>query len=278
MNYYEHHIGDYAAATAHLSWDEDMAYTRLIRVYYHNEKGIPAAQAYRLARAQTPEQREAVDTVLDEFFVLDDDMWIQKRCEEEIERFQDKQSKAKASAKARWDKEKRTQCERNADAMQTQCEGNAPRHQTPDTNTSTSLRSVDGARATRLPKDWKPPDEGWEMAIKALGTNAAIVELDKFRDYWLAKAGKDSTKRDWAATWRNWVRKASEYAKNRRDSSGGERLSAVERVRRKNAAALEGDGEILASDDGGVRPQVDECTRGRTNGVVVDGSFRDVDG
>ena len=31
MNYYEHHIGDYDADISHLSWAEDMAYTRLIR-------------------------------------------------------------------------------------------------------------------------------------------------------------------------------------------------------------------------------------------------------
>ena len=42
MNYFEHHIGDYAAATAHLSWDEDMAYSRLLRWYYQHEKPLPA--------------------------------------------------------------------------------------------------------------------------------------------------------------------------------------------------------------------------------------------
>ena len=31
MNYYEHHIGDYAEATAHLTFVEDAAYSRLIR-------------------------------------------------------------------------------------------------------------------------------------------------------------------------------------------------------------------------------------------------------
>ncbi len=29
MNFYKHHIGDYAKATEHLSWDEDQAYTRM---------------------------------------------------------------------------------------------------------------------------------------------------------------------------------------------------------------------------------------------------------
>ena len=40
MNYYEHHLGDWAAATGHLTWDEDMAYTRLLRAYYHAERPI----------------------------------------------------------------------------------------------------------------------------------------------------------------------------------------------------------------------------------------------
>jgi uncharacterized protein YdaU (DUF1376 family) len=31
VNYYKHHIGDYAEATAHLSFVEDAAYLRLMR-------------------------------------------------------------------------------------------------------------------------------------------------------------------------------------------------------------------------------------------------------
>lgn len=86
MNFYKHHLGDYAAATMHLSWDEDMAFSRLLRVYYQHEKPISPdkVQAYRLARAITPTQKKAVDTVLLEFFVLAADGWHQKRCDEEI--------------------------------------------------------------------------------------------------------------------------------------------------------------------------------------------------
>ena len=89
MNYYEHHIGDYDADTAHLSWLEDLAYTRLIRLYYRKELPIPAdvADAARLIRAQTKEQRQAVESVLREFFVLRDDGWHQKRCDSDLARF-----------------------------------------------------------------------------------------------------------------------------------------------------------------------------------------------
>ena len=72
MNYYEHHIRDYDAATAHLTWDQDMAYSRLLRWYYRKEQPIPAdiAEACRQVRASSKPQRDAVEAVLREFFVL----------------------------------------------------------------------------------------------------------------------------------------------------------------------------------------------------------------
>ena len=61
MNYYEHHIGDYAQATAHLSILEDGAYIRCIRKYYADEKPLPAdiAAVQRLVGARTREERLA---------------------------------------------------------------------------------------------------------------------------------------------------------------------------------------------------------------------------
>jgi uncharacterized protein YdaU (DUF1376 family) len=84
MNFYKHHLGDYDGATAHLTWDEDMAYTRLLRTYYRREAPIPAAEAYRLVRASSKAQREAVDSVLGEFFSKGEGGWRNKRADEEI--------------------------------------------------------------------------------------------------------------------------------------------------------------------------------------------------
>lgn len=93
MNFYKHHIGDYDADTAHLTWLEDMAYTRLMRLYYRREAPIPSelSQACRLVRAVSKQEREAVESVLNEFFVLEDDGWHNKRCDMEIG---EKQTKA----------------------------------------------------------------------------------------------------------------------------------------------------------------------------------------
>lgn len=87
MNFYPHHIGDYLTATAHLSWLEDCAYRRLLDVYYSREKPIPDdAAAVRLVRASSKDEREAVKTVLHEFFNLTETGWVHNRCEEEIEK------------------------------------------------------------------------------------------------------------------------------------------------------------------------------------------------
>ena len=89
MNFYKHHIGDYDADTAHLSWVEDMAYTRLLRLYYRRERPVPAdvGEACRLVRASTKDQRQAVVDVLQEFFVLADDGWHQGRADTELARY-----------------------------------------------------------------------------------------------------------------------------------------------------------------------------------------------
>jgi uncharacterized protein YdaU (DUF1376 family) len=86
VNYYEHHIRDYDAATAHLTWDQDMAYARLIRWYYRKEQPIPAdiAEACRQVRATSKPQRDAVEAVLKEFFVLREDGWHQETCDDAI--------------------------------------------------------------------------------------------------------------------------------------------------------------------------------------------------
>jgi len=147
LNYYEHHIGDFAEATAHLSFVEDAAYSRLIRKYYAQEKPLPAdtKAVQRLVGARSKDEREAVDSVLHEFFDLQADGWHQARCDAEIARYQDKQAKAKRSAQARWNaKPPHSEGNANAyanaspDAMRTHSEGNAL--QSPDT--SLSLRAM----------------------------------------------------------------------------------------------------------------------------------------
>jgi uncharacterized protein YdaU (DUF1376 family) len=148
LNYYERHIGDYLKDTAHLSILEHGAYGRLLDVYYTKESPIPAAQVARLIGARSKEELQALQVVLDEFFVQVGDAYTHTRCDREIARYKAKQDKAAASANARWGNDKsppqkhanamRTHSERipqaSANSMQSACDGHAPSNQTPVTS------------------------------------------------------------------------------------------------------------------------------------------------
>lgn len=176
MNYFEHHIGDYDQATAHLSGVEDGIYHRLIRRYMATERPLPAdvPALQRLVRAHSRDEKKAVQTVLAEFFELREDGYHQHRCDEEIARFQEKSAKAKKSAEARWGQQRP---DANADAnasvkhdasdMRSHSEGNAPRArpQTPDTNLHTPVTPH------------SPPEGGGAPSPKRKRTKAAESTL-----------------------------------------------------------------------------------------------------
>jgi uncharacterized protein YdaU (DUF1376 family) len=223
VNYYERHIGDYLKDTAHLSLLEHGIYTRLLDVYYTRESGIPVAEVARLIGARSRDEKEALQAVLAEFFVLDADRWTQARCESEIARYQDKQRKAKAAADARWSESGRNANafpSADAQAMRTHSEGNATREhrgaraptrpQSPDTRPHSEAELPQRRRGSRLPDDWQPADESGVIRELALQPGNVVAELRKFRDFWASKPGKDGTKLDWQATWRNWLRSAAE--------------------------------------------------------------------
>jgi uncharacterized protein YdaU (DUF1376 family) len=99
LNYYERHLGDYAKDTAHLTMIEHGAYGILLDRYYATECGIPAEQVHRLARARTREEKQAVDSVLSDFFELVDGVWMNHRAEEEIAKAQTKIKAAQENGK-----------------------------------------------------------------------------------------------------------------------------------------------------------------------------------
>ena len=108
MNFYPFHIGDYASATQHLTLEEDAMYRRLLDLQYMSEKPLPKEerQLYRLTRAATESHREAMLTVLREFFDETPEGWISRRAMAEIEVMQEKQQKQKDKAIKRWQSHK----------------------------------------------------------------------------------------------------------------------------------------------------------------------------
>jgi uncharacterized protein YdaU (DUF1376 family) len=115
VNFYKHHIGDYAQATAHLTFVEDAAYTRMLRKYYAEEKPLPGDtnKVIRLVGARTKEERQAVIDVLDEFFTLEDDgCYHNKRADAEIATAQEGEAEREAKAANERERQRRQREER----------------------------------------------------------------------------------------------------------------------------------------------------------------------
>lgn len=86
MHYYQFHIGDYRAATAHLSNEEDLAYRRLLDMYYDTESPIPADTQWVARRIRVPE--EVVKIVLQDMFSRDEfGTWSHQRAGQEIAKY-----------------------------------------------------------------------------------------------------------------------------------------------------------------------------------------------
>lgn len=64
-------------------------------------------------------------------------------------------------------------------------------------------------RGTRLPEGWAPSEDLIEWARREAPA-AGPRDHEDFVDYWTAATGARAAKADWPATWRRWMRKASD--------------------------------------------------------------------
>jgi uncharacterized protein YdaU (DUF1376 family) len=85
MHHYPFHPGDYLLDTVHLDAMHDLAYRRLLDLYYSSEEPIPL-ETQRVATRLRMET-QVVASVLAEFFLQQEDGWHQARCDTEINRY-----------------------------------------------------------------------------------------------------------------------------------------------------------------------------------------------
>ena len=217
MHYYQFNIGDYASHTAHLDELEDLAFRRMLDWCYTHEIPLPKDQKEigRLIRMRT--HCDCIANVLREFFTLTDEGYINNRVMREVGEYKAKSEKAKKSAKARWSKNGDSL---DANALRTECEGNA-KHKTLNTKQEPLTReskqvALTGAnapsRGSRLPDEFQLPRQWGEWALDNSNLNHEQIrrEGEKFRDHWLSASGSKGVKKDWLATWRNWIRRTEE--------------------------------------------------------------------
>lgn len=174
MHSYFHHIGDYRADTSHLSLLEHGVYRQMLDTYYLNESPLPVEvdMVCRKLSARTDEEREAVASVLKEFFDLTEDGWTHKRCETEIAKYLEFKEAGKRGAAKRWG----AKATPYPPYREGNGEGNAPPNQGPI------------ATSNHKPETSKPS--------KA----QAPVNVDRFADFWAAyprKVAKPEAMKAW---------------------------------------------------------------------------------
>lgn len=106
MFHYPFHVGDYIADTAHLTLEEDIAYRRLLDLYYTTEQPIPNDFRLVARRIRMPDYAGMVGAVLREFFAhdLEEDCWRKARCDDEIAKYKGFIEAGKRGAEKRWHK------------------------------------------------------------------------------------------------------------------------------------------------------------------------------
>lgn len=101
MNYYRRYLGDYMSKTMHLSIMEHGVYTLLLDACYATEKPLPTDydSLYRVCRAMTKIEKDAVRRVVDAFFPIQSDgLRHNERADQEIATAQQTIEKQRESA------------------------------------------------------------------------------------------------------------------------------------------------------------------------------------
>ena len=125
-------------------------------------------------------------------------------------------------------------------------------------------------KGTRLPENWQPSEPCIAYAIdRGMTRDRVAIEAEKFKNYWTAKSGAGATKRDWSATWSNWIITAMErgygpasnqgqrpgtYSTPRRASTGADAVLAgmgriAKRIVEKRNAAGPSDRQVARGTD-----------------------------
>ncbi len=225
------YVADYLADTQHLTTEQHGAYLLLLMTMWRNAGSLPndEKKLARIARVSMKRWHIIAGDVM-AFFDISDGHITQKRLSEELQKAVSKSEKRKTSGSLGG---KAKSLKNNEQGL-----ANASvllKHSSePDIRNIKKDTNVSQKKGCRLPDDFQPDfsfatNEGFSQ-------DEARTLFESFRDYWTAKTGKDATKRDWQATWRNWVRspynkkiKGFNHAKSReeRKSTGRQFAEAV---------------------------------------------------
>ena len=112
----------------------------------------------------------------------------------------------------------------------------------PDPSISNEIEVLPRKRATRIPDRFIVTAEMRSWAAERVPLVVVDESTERFVNYWRAKAGKDGTKLDWPATWRNWLIRDQ-------DDRAARKLTPTERAQQTAAAGRQVAGRHITSLD-----------------------------
>jgi uncharacterized protein YdaU (DUF1376 family) len=208
MHYYQFNISDYRSATVHLSNDEDLAYRRLLDMYYDSENKIPLDTQWVARRLRL--DTTTVENVLNDMFVKHEDGWFNARCQDVIQQYHAMAEKNRANGRLGGRKKNPTANPMGNDSQPIV-------KATINQELETINKDKKNKRGSRLAQDLFFPKEWCDFLVEQRPELNAQKTFDQFKDYWISQAGQKGVKLDWFATWRNWVRSTNAPKQNPAD-------------------------------------------------------------
>jgi uncharacterized protein YdaU (DUF1376 family) len=174
MHYYPHHIGDYKSATMHLSNEEDLAYRRLLEMYYDTEGKIPLETQWVARRLRVG--TDALESVLKDFFLRTEEGWKHPRCDLVIREYHEMAEKNRRNGKLGGRPKSNKQGNKNPVGYQSDASGNplethSKANQEPITKTKNQVREI----ATKVACPQDVGQQVWEDWLQLRKTKKASV-------------------------------------------------------------------------------------------------------
>ena len=221
MHYYTFYAKDYASKASFLEPMEDLAYRRMLDLYYLTEQPLPESVDEIALLIRMRSHSDCIAVVLRYFFELTASGYINKKVETILSEYHAKSVKAKASADARWAKVKDEKnkkpikniklaqvCDNDANALRTECEMDANyKPITINQELLTNNITLDKPKKNSVIKKLIPSDFGISEGVRkwAFENNHHNLEkhLEGFIDYANSGAKKYA---DWDSAFKRAIR------------------------------------------------------------------------
>lgn len=224
MHYYQFNIGDYASHTRHLDLLEDLAYRRLLDLYYLHERPLSNDASVVAKQIGMRDHAALVRDVLNEFFEHSEEGYASSRADKEIAHFHSKIEQASRAGKA--------SAERRTNARSTDVQPN--NKQEPITKKQKTKKE----KATVVAAPEGVSESVWqEFVSHRKSKGAKITELvmeslineSKKAGWTLEDALKEVVIRNWQSFKADWVNKDQKTSLSRTGQTNQSVMSGLTR-------------------------------------------------